>query len=58
MQYIREHKNQTATLELPPLAPSGMLYTAEISIDTSNFVNQHFKKGMGLSYPVAVKMED
>ena len=58
MQYIREHKNQTATLELPPLAPSGMLFTAEISVDTSNFVNQHFKKGMGLSYPVAVKMED
>ena len=53
---INELKNAnfTGIAELPPLPPSGMLYNAELSIDTSYFVNQHWKKGLDLNYNVVL----
>ncbi len=40
--------------ELPPLPYSGMLFNAELSTDTAYFVNQHWKKGLGLKFNVVL----
>jgi len=39
-------------IRLPPLAPSGMLYSAEIMGDTTHFTNQELKLGYKLKYHV------
>jgi hypothetical protein len=48
-------KNQfKGTAELTPLPEAGFLYDARISDDTAYFVNQHWKLGLGLDFPLAV----
>jgi hypothetical protein len=46
--------NFTGIAELSPLPASGMNYHAELSTDTSFFVNQHWKKGLQLKYNVVL----
>lgn len=50
----QDHKNDKV-IELPPLPVSGMIYSAEISRDTSHFSNQHLKNGLELNYAVKLK---
>lgn len=40
--------------EFEPLPNSGMLYNAELSTDTNYFVNQHWKKGLGLQFELSL----
>jgi hypothetical protein len=52
MEYIESKRlNYTnEVLELPPLPLSGMLFSAELSTDTSHFSNQHLKKALRLNF--------
>jgi len=46
--------NDTLIL-LSPLPPSGMLYSTEISVDTSHFTNKELRLGYDLKFHVALK---
>lgn len=49
-------KNISDTLIiLKPLPPSGMLYSAEISSDTTHFTNRELKMGYNLNFNVAIE---
>jgi len=50
-----EEAGNKKTVTLTPLPSSGFLYSAEISQDSSYFVNEHFKEGLFLSYFVKLK---
>ena len=54
MIYLKKHQSdqKIETLELKPLPPSGMLFSAEISNDTSHFSNKFLKKALGLSFNI------
>ncbi len=45
-------KGEKNTVELNSLPPSGMLYSAEISEDSSNFSNQHLKTFLNLGFEI------
>ena len=53
----RKIKKDTLIL-LPPLAPSGMLYSAEIMADTTHFTNQELRLGYNLKYHVIRENEN
>lgn len=55
MRYIQEIKGEGVIIEVEPLMPSGMLYSAEMSTDTSNFANYHLKKALYLNQPIKLK---
>jgi len=48
-------KEKRKTVELEPLPSSGMLYSAEISEDSSHFSNLHLKKIMDLPFDIRKK---
>lgn len=48
LHYLRMNSD-SSFLELVPLPPSGMLFSAEISADTTHFSNQHLKKALHLT---------
>jgi len=52
MIYIKSNDNNIELLELAPLPPSGMLFSAELSSDTSHFSNQHLKKALKLNFNI------
>jgi len=67
-RYATAHDERTVTLEklkssittntllwLKPLPPSGMLYSAEITADTTHFTNREVKMGFDLKFNVAVE---
>jgi len=45
-------QNNTKTITLKALPPSGFLYSAEISPDTSYFGNEHYRLGLFLDFKV------
>lgn len=55
IHFLNNVENRNKTLELSPLSPSGLLFSAEISTDTSHFSNQHMKKGLGLNFTIALE---
>ena len=56
MDFLSQREQSSAkTTLLPPLKNSGMLYSAEISPDTSFHSNQHLKKALKLNGAVKVK---
>ena len=52
MIYVKKNHHDIEILELKPLPSSGMLYSAEISSDTSHFSNKFFKKALNLNFKV------
>ncbi len=52
---LKQPNNNHSTIELNPLPASGMIYSAEISKDTSYFSNQHLKNGLELKFQVRLK---
>ena len=50
-----KEKSGTNTLELDELPPSGMLYSSEISNDSSHFSNQHLKEYLNLKFDIRKK---
>jgi hypothetical protein len=55
VQFLKKVENRGKILKLNPLSTSGLLFSAEISTDTSHFSNQHLKRGLGLDFNIAVK---
>lgn len=49
---LKEELHDIEILDLKPLPPSGMLYSAEISSDTSHYSNKFIKKALNLNYKV------
>ena len=54
LQELNEKGNTTWT-KVEPLPPSGFLYSAEITTDTSHFSNLQYQKGLGLHFKVSLK---
>ena len=54
LHYLKMNSD-SPLLELAPLPPSGMLFSAEISVDPAHFSNQHLKKALHLSGKVRKK---
>jgi hypothetical protein len=52
--YLNKNKANINPIIIEPLPESGLLYSAEISTDSSYFTNQHLKKGLGLKSVVIV----
>lgn len=48
-------KGKSSTLILEPLPRAGMLYSAEITIDTAHFKNKHLQYGIGVKANLKVK---
>ncbi len=55
MIYIKSNNDNIELLELAPLPPSGMLFSAELSNDTSHFSNQHLKKALNLKFNIKIQ---
>jgi hypothetical protein len=55
IRFVKQNPPQNPPLMLEPLPPSGMIYSAEITSDTSNFLNQYFKEGLNLKFSVRLK---
>jgi hypothetical protein len=53
--YLKEVIKKDSLVFLKPLAPSGMLYSAEITADTSHFTNKELKLGFDLPFYLAVE---
>lgn len=49
---LMEERTDIEILDLKPLPPSGMLYSAEISTDTSHYSNKFIKKALNLNFKV------
>ncbi|MBK9672347.1 MAG: hypothetical protein IPO70_08840 [Bacteroidetes bacterium] len=50
-----ESKTGTSTLILEPLPTSGMLYSAELSQDSTFYTNRHLQRAMGIKNGLQVK---
>jgi hypothetical protein len=50
-----QKRGNTKTITLSKLPPSGFLYSAEISKDSSYFVNVHLQKGLLLDFNVKLR---
>lgn len=48
-------RNENKTIALDSLKPSGMLYSAEITVNPNHFSNRFLKESAGLKYDVQVK---
>jgi hypothetical protein len=57
MKNLDKAKNEkyNGVLKLNKLPSSGFLYWAELSRDTSYFVNKHLKEGLDLPFSVTIK---
>jgi len=58
IQLVKAQDSTLQLLELKPLPNSGLLYSAELSADTTYFTNQHFKAGLNVKFNVIVQKED
>ncbi len=52
--YLKKNKENMHPIIVEPLPESGLLFSAEISTDTSNYINQHLKKGLELKSAIMV----
>ena len=50
---IKNHRKVNAPLFLKPLPSSGLLYSAEISVDSSFYSNRHLQKAFGIRYGIS-----
>lgn len=56
IEYLEDKRACSDTLiEVSPLPASGMLFSAEISRDSSHFTNQHLRMGLGIEPQIRVK---
>jgi len=47
-----EQEGRRSLVKVPMLPPSGMLYSFEITGDTTDYRNEHLKLGLGLHFPI------
>jgi hypothetical protein len=52
---ILESNHNTDAQSINPLPPSGMLFSADISSDTSNIQNKYFKNALSLHFNVLLQ---
>ncbi len=55
IEQLKNTNTDKEPLELSPLPSSGMLYSAEITADTTHWTNRHLKFGLGLKFHVVKK---
>jgi hypothetical protein len=55
IQFVKAQNSPIHLLELHLLPNSGLLYSAELSSDTTYFTNQHFKAGLNLKFNPIVR---
>ena len=57
LQDLQASRNKN-TIQLKPLPSSGLLYWEELKEDTTFYVNQQLKKGLGLDYQITSIKKD